>query len=548
MTENVKYIVSLQDKITGKLSRINKMTTGIKSSFLSIGAAMGVGFGAYRLIGNAVNTIRDFEKQMSSVKTLTQATEEQFESLTEQAKQLGSTTAFTASQAAEGMSFLSRAGFDTNQIMQAMPATLSLAAAGQLELADAADIASNVLSGFRLSADQMNRTSDVLAATANNANTNVYQLGEAMKYAAPLAAAAGVTMEETSAAIGLLGNSGIQASMAGTNMRMAISRLISKKGQKDLEKFGVQVKDSNGDLLDMATIIDNMNKKNLSPADIMSVFGERAGTGMNVLLQEGGDALRDFTKELRNADGEAKRVAEGMLDNWDGDIKKMTSAWEGFVHEVMNGENNISDALRGVTQGLTDVLSQFSEQAKAQQYMKDVIGDDVVGTNVMYPSLGLGDTRRFLPDLQSAETTTATLISNIGDIQALLRKRKTRQLGLDLSGKENIKLNQDVLILEQLLSDYQKAIKDRKTGLGTGVVKGNKGGADGKGDDAISDLSSGTNITARAPKNFIINIENLNDDGINISTNNINEAPAQVEENLIRAMLKALNDIQNTAN
>ena len=152
----------------------------------------------------AIKVGSDFESQMSRVKAISGATGEEFEKLKEQAIQLGADTAFSSKQAAEGMENLAAAGFATNEIVDAMPGLLSLAAAAGEDLATSSDIAASTLRGFGLEAKDMAHVADVLAANANRTNSSVAQTGEAMKYVAPLARAAGLRLEETAAAIGIM--------------------------------------------------------------------------------------------------------------------------------------------------------------------------------------------------------------------------------------------------------------------------------------------------------------------------------------------------------
>lgn len=196
--------------------------------------------------GNALRTAAQFESAMNQVAAVSGATGKQFQELENLAKQLGETTSFSASQAAEGMSFLAMAGFEVNDILESMPGVLNLAAAGQMDLAMASDIASNILTGFGKDASEMSKAVDVLAKTFTSSNTNLEQLGEAMAYVAPVANSAGLQFEEVSAAVGLLGNAGIQASRAGTTLRGAIANLLSPTGEakKVLDRLGVSAKRS----------------------------------------------------------------------------------------------------------------------------------------------------------------------------------------------------------------------------------------------------------------------------------------------------------------
>ena len=174
----------------------------------------------------AAKTGADFESQMSRVKAISGATGEEFEKLKAQAIELGAETSFSASQAAEGMENLAAAGFTTTETMEAMPGLLDLAAASGEDLASSSDIATSALRGFGMEASEAGHVADVLAENANRTNSSVAETGEAMKYVAPLARSAGLSFEETAAAIGIMANAGIQGSQAGTTLRSAISSIV----------------------------------------------------------------------------------------------------------------------------------------------------------------------------------------------------------------------------------------------------------------------------------------------------------------------------------
>ena len=179
-------------QVETSLNRVGDAATRVQRLISRTFAFVGLGVG----LNSVIRTLANFEQQMSTVKAITGATEAQFRTLRLEAQRLGATTRFSASEAAEGMQFLARAGFDVNQVLASINDTLLLAQAGALDLGSAADIASNILTGFRLSAAEAGRVVDVLALASNSANTNVFQLGEAMKFVAPVAAGLGVSLEE----------------------------------------------------------------------------------------------------------------------------------------------------------------------------------------------------------------------------------------------------------------------------------------------------------------------------------------------------------------
>ena len=173
---------------------------------------------------------------------------------------MGATTVFSASQAAEAMSYFALAGFDTQQIMDALGPTLNLAAAGQIEIAEAADIAAKIMSGMGISADNLGNAIDVMAKAMTTANTDLTMLGDAFKFVGPMAKTAGVSLEEITAAIQLLSNAGIQGEMAGTTLRGMLLSLTSpsSEAKRELDRLGVSIIDSAGNVRGLAAIIGDL--------------------------------------------------------------------------------------------------------------------------------------------------------------------------------------------------------------------------------------------------------------------------------------------------
>ena len=283
-------------------------------------------------MGAAVlRTAANFEQSMNRVGALTGATGDDFDRLSERAQELGRTTQFSASQAADAMGFLAMAGLETNEIYDAMPGVLDLAAAGQIELAQAADIASNVLTGMNMEVDELDHLVDVLAATTTSANVNMQQMGDSMAMVAPVAAAAGAEVEEIAAAIGLMGDAGIQGSTAGAALRMAISQLINPTGAAAdvVERLGINALDAEGNLRPLDEIVGQLEDSGASAGDMMELFGQRAGPGMAALVSAGSDALSDFTGELQESAGTAEEIAERQMEGLSGALARFRSAAEG---------------------------------------------------------------------------------------------------------------------------------------------------------------------------------------------------------------------------
>jgi TP901 family phage tail tape measure protein len=357
-----KFSNTFGASVANGLGAAGKNIEAVGASFSSAGAKLTkgltlpiVGIGTAAVLAGA-----SFEKSMNQVKAVSGATGDDFKALEDQAKELGRTTAFSASEAAEGMSFLAMAGFKTEDILKSMPGTLNLAAAGQMDLARAADISSNILTGFGMSAGQMDKTVDVLAQTFTNANTSLEQLGEAMKYAAPVASAVGLSFEESAAAIGLMGNAGIQGSMAGTSLRGALSRLIDPptKAAKAIKRLGLETTNSDGSLKSMVEIVEELEKSGANTADMMAIFGMRAGPAMAALVSQGSDALADLTDKNLEAAGKAQEIAETQLEGTAGAFVKLKSAWEGAMIAI--SESGILEMVGDALTQITGYVQKFA--------------------------------------------------------------------------------------------------------------------------------------------------------------------------------------------
>jgi len=356
----------MEAQLKGPMQKFNdfgKLMQGFGDKMAKVGGSLTksvtlpiVGLGTAALL-----TAADFEKSMNKVSAISGATGDTLAAMSGQAKELGRTTQYSASQAADAMSFLAMAGFDSNEIMAAMPGTLSLAAAGQMDLAEAADIASNVLTGYNKTVDELPAAMDTLAKTFTSTNTDLSQLGEAFKYAGPVAASAGVDFNVAAAAIGLLGNAGIQGSMAGTSLRGAISRLLdpSKKAANIMHDLGIVATDSAGSLLPLDQIIQQLADSGATTADYMAIFGQRAGPAMAALTSQGADALRELTTELDNAGGTADEIAKVQMQGLAGALTRVKSAFEGAMIAI--AESGLLERATVLVEGLAIKIGTFAE-------------------------------------------------------------------------------------------------------------------------------------------------------------------------------------------
>lgn len=346
------------------LSKIGGLA--VKGLSVATGAITGTATALGGVSIAAIKAGSDFESQMSRVQAISGATGSEFNKLKEQAIQLGADTAFSSSQAAEGMENLAAAGFTTSEIMDAMPGLLDLAAASGEDLASSSDIAASTLRGFGLEAADAAHVADVLAANANKTNSSVADTGEAMKYVAPLARAAGLSMEETAAAIGIMANAGIQGAQAGTTLRGAISRLSSptKEMSECMADLEISFYDSEGNMKSLAEQTRMMEEATAGMTDeqrnnvLVTLYGQEALSGMLALMNEGDGALLELTHAYETCDGSAKAAAETMQDNLAGALDQLGGSAEtlGIVFY-----ESVSESLKETAKSATDSINNITE-------------------------------------------------------------------------------------------------------------------------------------------------------------------------------------------
>ena len=355
--------VSEQAKAVGKgLSDAGKtMTAGLTVPIAGIAAA-------------AINLGDEFEAQMSRVKATSGATGKDFDALTAQAKQLGQDTAFSASEAAEGMENLASAGFETKEIMAAMPGMLDLAASSGEDLATSSDIAASTLRGFGLAADQAGHVADVLAKNAADTNAAVADTGEAMKYIAPVAQNAGWSLEQVTAAIGEMANAGIKGEQAGTTLRGALTSLMnpSKKQADAMKAIGFSAYDAQGKMKPLSQIIGELGTKTKGLTNeqrdnaIATIMGTNSLSGMQVLLKDGRGNLDTLTASLKKSDGTAKSMANTMQGNTKGAIEQMKGSLETAAITV---QEKLAPSITRAANAVQELANKFAQLSPAQQDM-----------------------------------------------------------------------------------------------------------------------------------------------------------------------------------
>lgn len=360
----------LKVKIGTDTSQLKKLTNEVRGVMSSVQASMRQ-FGTVAsaaltaplaLMGKAVlKSAGDFQSGMNMVGVLTRATSEQFQALEDKAIELGRSSAFSAVQVSDAMRFMAMAGMETDEIFGALESTLNLAASAALDMGQAADIVTNIMTGFGLPVNEVEGAVDVLVTTFTRANTDLQQLGEAFKYAGPVAKAAGLSFEETSAVLGQMGKVGIQASMAGTSLRGALTRLLNptKEINSVLNDLGVVTTDSSGNLLSMVNIIGQLEVAGASAGQLMEIFGQRAGPAFTGLVEQGAQSLQDFVDILTNDTVKAADVANATLFGFKGAMVELQSAVESLF--IVIGQSGLLDFAEGLVDTITGVVRAVAD-------------------------------------------------------------------------------------------------------------------------------------------------------------------------------------------
>ena len=310
---------------------IQRIGGGLRQlTFVAAGAAMAVGL--------IVKKTMDFNKQMSVVQSVTQTTGKNFARLRSTALQMGAATSFTAKEAGEGMEALGRASLTTGEIISAIQPTLNMAAADTMDLGSAAKIVASSMKQFQLQADKANMITDVLAYTSAKSNTNVSELGEALKYAGATAFGAGQSFENTVGSLAMLANIGIKGSMAGTTLKNALVKL-TRQGSAARKLFGGKkglndaLTDTHGKMRPINQIIlvavGRLRKiKNEATRTKLAfeIFGIRGKAAMDAFMAADPASLAKHFEDIGNkATGMASKMAKARLDNLAGDLTLLKS-------------------------------------------------------------------------------------------------------------------------------------------------------------------------------------------------------------------------------
>ena len=356
---------------------VDSFSSGAKKALSVVAKAATVTATAAGGIAAAATKVgSDFEAQMSTVKAISGATSSEMESLNAKAKELGEATAFSASEAGEAMEYMAMAGWKTEDMLSGIDGVMSLAAASGEELGTVSDIVTDAMTAFGMSADKASEFSDVLAKTSSSANTNVSMMGETFQYVAPVAGSLGYSVEEVATAIGLMANSGIKASSAGTSLRSWMSRMASptKQVKEAMDKLGISLTDEKGNMYSFQEIMQNTRQAfaGLTKAEKSQYAAAIAGkSGMSGMLAVVNASEKDFeklTEQIENSSGAAKEMADIKLDNLKGDTTLFQSASEGLGIEIYE---QMDDGLRGIVQSITSEVGDVTEYLRENRFIEE---------------------------------------------------------------------------------------------------------------------------------------------------------------------------------
>lgn len=352
------------------IQTVNKYKDSINnvgSSMRNVGSNMSMyftlpvvaGFGA------AIKTGADFEGQMSRVGAIAGSSKSQLKAMSDQAVDLGAKTSLSASEVAKGMEELAALGMNTNQIMKAMPGVISAAEASGSDLATTATIMASSLNSFNLKASDSGHVADLLATAANDSAADVQYMGDALKYAGTPAHSLGVTLEDTSAAIEVMSNSGLEGSQAGTALRASFIRLAkpSAQSQKAIDKLGISLSNSKGEFVGMPNLIGQFKDalqgmtKDQKLAYVAQIVGTEAASGFLALIDAGPAKLKKYSDSLKNSNGASKEAADKMKDNLKGSLEQLGGAFESLGITIGTA---FAPVLRGLAKAVTFLVEKFN--------------------------------------------------------------------------------------------------------------------------------------------------------------------------------------------
>lgn len=364
--------------------------------------------------GLAVKTAADFEGQMSRVGAIAESSKGELKAMSDQAIDLGAKTSKSAAEVAQGMEELAALGFNAQQIMKAMPSVISASEASGADMAETATIMASSLNAFGLEAKDSGHVADLLAMAANKSAADISYMGDALKYAGPPAKSLGVSLEDTSAAVGIMSDAGLEGSQAGTALRASFIRLANptKKSAKAMDSMGISLTNSKGEFVGMPKLIEQFKSgmqgmtKEQKLANVAQIVGTEAASGFLTLIDAGPSKIDKFSKSLKNSDGASKKAADRMKDNLKGSLEQLSGAFESAG--IIIG-NIFSPVLRKLADMITWLVEKLNGMSKGMQITMVVLATLAAAIGPLIFAFGA-----FIAVIGSAMSTLLPLIIGIG--------------------------------------------------------------------------------------------------------------------------------------
>lgn len=459
ITRNTRAIQQFgqQTKKSGGLAlAINK---GLTNSFKTLGKTLAIAFGAaavLRGIGNVVNIFKDFEQAQANLAAVLGVSRDEMAALTQQAKDLGGTTAFTASEVAGLQRELAKLGFTQEEILNATGAILDLAAAAGAELPRAAEIAGATIRSLGLDTSETRRVVDVMAKSFSSSALTLEKFATAMATVGPIAKVAGLSIERITALLGTLADRGLDASTSGTSLRNIFLEL-SKQGLTFEEAMGK---------------INNATDKSVVALDL---FGKRGATSA-IILAENAEAAANLEEKLNDAGGAAQRMAEEQLDTLTGDTIKLTSAWEGFILSLEDGEGGLATSIRTIIQFTAAVLQAGTALSRSTEQLQEALIRETVTARIkaIFDEFEAGAGRAIVinDELILAQKELAANTAFLADIERQIKDARTDAEAEEIiknvfaqvtAAKDLVAVNTSLITeLEKLIKvDKEKALNDK---------------------------------------------------------------------------------------
>lgn len=355
--EELAKVSAALEQNNAAISQTKTQLAGTLGTLAALGGAIYAG---------PVKKAAEFEAQMSTVKAISNASASDMKRLSEEAKHMGATTQFTAVEAGKALEYMAMAGWKTDQMLGGLPGIMNLAAASGEDLGQVSDIVTDALTAFNMTADQSGRFADVLAQASSNANTNVSMMGSTFQKVAPVAGALGYSVEDMSLGIGLMANASIKAEVAGTSLKTALANMANptKQMQAYMDKYGISLTNADGSMKTFRGVIDNLRSSlgGLSESEQVAaataIFGKESFAGMLAIVNASDADFKKLSDSVNNAAGAAERMAQIKLDNFEGKVTLLKSAFEGL--QIALGDALLPTFTQGA-ENAAELISKLTE-------------------------------------------------------------------------------------------------------------------------------------------------------------------------------------------